>query len=110
MKTRTRVGGAGSPLPAARPRKDGGVPQCGKVTRPTQTPEIRSTLWRLHSFVLAALIALTGCRTPIGADLASPRQAYLNLHRNALNSSDCSGDAQVVLHRYNLEKPFKKNP
>jgi pimeloyl-ACP methyl ester carboxylesterase len=59
---------------------------------------------------LAALIALAGCSTPIGADLASPRQAYQHLHENALNSSHCSGDAQVVLHRYDLEKAFEKNP
>src|SRR5208282_5233499 len=57
-----------------------------------------------------ALAALTGCSTPIGADLATPRQAYLHLHQNALNSGDCSGDAKVVLHRYNLEKSFEKNP
>jgi pimeloyl-ACP methyl ester carboxylesterase len=64
----------------------------------------------LNGCALAALFILAGCSTPIGADLATPRQAYLNLHRNALNSGDCSGDAQVVLHRYNLEKPFEKNP
>jgi pimeloyl-ACP methyl ester carboxylesterase len=64
----------------------------------------------LNGCTLAALLTLVGCRAPIGADLASPRQAYLNLNRNALNSGDCSGDAQEVLHRYNLEKSFKKNP
>jgi pimeloyl-ACP methyl ester carboxylesterase len=74
------------------------------------TPALRSIIWLLHGCVLAALIALTGCTTPIGADLATPRQAYLNLHRNALNSGDCSDDALVVLHRYNLETSFKKNP
>ena len=107
MKTRTNLGRAGSPLPAARLHKD-----CGAhgVTRPTQTPALRSIIWLLHGCVLAALIALTGCTTPIGADLATPRQAYLNLQRNALNSDDCSGDALVVLHRYNLETLFKKNP
>ncbi len=57
-----------------------------------------------------ALFVLTGCSTPIGADLATPRNAYIHLHQNALNSSDCSGDALVVLHRYNLEKSFAKNP
>jgi len=67
-------------------------------------------LWLLRGCALAALFIFTGCRTPIGADLATPRPAYLNLHRNALNSSDCSGDAQVVLHRYNLENSFEKNP
>jgi pimeloyl-ACP methyl ester carboxylesterase len=122
MITRTNLGRAGSPsafaarqsavtarrrLPAARPRKD-----CGAhgVTRPTQDPALRSTKWLLRICALAVLVVLAGCRTPIGADLATPRQAYLNLHRNALNSSQCSDDTVQVLHRYNLEKAFKKNP
>ncbi|MGO9585647.1 MAG: esterase/lipase family protein [Limisphaerales bacterium] len=57
-----------------------------------------------------ALMTLTGCRTPIGADLATPRSAYLSLHQNALNSSQCSGDTVQVLHRYNLDQAFKKSP
>ncbi len=55
-------------------------------------------------------VVLAGCSTPIGADLASPRQAYLNLHQNALNSGDCSGETRQVLHRYDLESAFQKNP
>jgi pimeloyl-ACP methyl ester carboxylesterase len=67
-------------------------------------------MWLLRGCALAALIALAGCSTPIGADLASPRQAYLHLHRNALNSGDCSGETRQVLHRYDLEKAFAKDP
>jgi pimeloyl-ACP methyl ester carboxylesterase len=59
---------------------------------------------------VAALIILAGCTTPIGVQKLSPRQAYLNLHRDALNSSQCSEDAQVVLHRYNLEESYKEDP
>ena len=59
---------------------------------------------------LALLVFLTGCATPIGADLTTPRNAYIHLHQNALNSGDCSGDALVVLHRYNLESSFAKKP
>ena len=79
---------------------------------PQPEPSLRPPicLWLLRGGALAALVVLAGCSTPIGADLAPPRQAYQNLHRNALNSSDCSGDALVVLHRYNLEKSFAKNP
>ena len=51
-----------------------------------------------------------GCRAPIGADLASPRQAYLHLNRNALNSGDCSSETLQVLHRYDLELSFAKDP
>jgi pimeloyl-ACP methyl ester carboxylesterase len=64
----------------------------------------------LRGCLTIVLVILAGCTTPIGADLANPRQAYLHLHENALNSSDCSGDAKVVLHRYNLEKSFTQNP
>ncbi len=78
--------------------------------QPEQSLRPPICLWLLRGGALAALVVLAGCSTPIGADLAPPRQAYQNLHRNALNSSDCSGDALVVLHRYNLEKSFAKNP
>src|SRR5208283_5151007 len=64
----------------------------------------------LNCCAVAALIALAGCRTPIGADPTSPRSAYLNLQQNALNSRQYSADTVKVLHRYDLEKSFKKNP
>jgi pimeloyl-ACP methyl ester carboxylesterase len=60
--------------------------------------------------VLVALTALTGCVNPIGADKVSPRQAYLHLHQNALNSDRCSADTLRVLNRYNLDEAFQKNP
>jgi pimeloyl-ACP methyl ester carboxylesterase len=91
-----------------------GTPRCGVRTAQRAVPAFKLhhpiSTWLLHGCALAALIALAGCTTPIGADLASPRQAYQHLHQNALNSGDCSGDAQVVLHRYNLEKSFERNP
>ncbi len=55
-------------------------------------------------------MTLTGCLTPIGADKVSPRQAYLHLNQNALNSSHCSADTLRVLHRYDLDEAFEKNP
>jgi hypothetical protein len=63
------------------------------------TPALRSTMWLLRGCALAALIALVACTTPIGADQVSPRQAYLHLHRNALNSNQCSGEALRVLEK-----------
>lgn len=56
------------------------------------------------------MLALAGCTTPIGADKAAPRVAYLNLHENALNSSHYSADARKVLHRYELEEAMQSNP
>ena len=55
-------------------------------------------------------MTLTGCINPIGADKVSPRQAYLHLHENALNSSRCSADTLRVLNRYDLGEAFRKNP
>jgi pimeloyl-ACP methyl ester carboxylesterase len=63
----------------------------------------------LNSCALVALL-LAGCTTPIGATRVSPRQAYENLHENALNSSHCSADTLRVLNRYGLEPAFRKNP
>ena len=57
-----------------------------------------------------ALVLLAGCITPIGADKASPREAYLYLNQNALNSGECSADTMRVLHRYGLDEAFEKNP
>ncbi len=60
--------------------------------------------------VVLSLLTLTGCLTPIGADKVSARQAYKHLHENALNSSHCSAETVKVLHRYDLEEAFEKNP
>ena len=64
----------------------------------------------LNGCLVAALLTLAGCVTPIGADKVSPRQAYQNLHENALTSDQFSSDARRVLNRYGLEETFKKNP
>jgi pimeloyl-ACP methyl ester carboxylesterase len=64
----------------------------------------------LNCCLAAVLLALAGCVTPIGADKVSARQAYQHLHQNALNSSHCSAETMKVLHRYDLDKAFEKNP
>ncbi len=64
----------------------------------------------LNICLALALVMLAGCVMPIGADKVSPRQAYQQLHENALNSSRCSSDAMRVLNRYGLDKAFQKNP
>lgn len=64
----------------------------------------------LNLCALAALLALTGCVNPIGADKVSPRAAYQNLHQNALNSGQFSADAAKVLNRFGLTEAFRKNP
>ena len=64
----------------------------------------------LNCGALLVLIALAGCRAPIGTDLVSTREAYQHLNQNALNSGHWSVETTEVLHRYNLEKAFKENP
>ena len=64
----------------------------------------------LQGCALAALIVLAGCTNPIGANWAPPQPAYLHLHEDALNSSDCSADTVLVLHRYDLDRSFKRDP
>lgn len=64
----------------------------------------------LNCYGLVALMTLTGCFTPIGADKVAPRQANLHLNRNALNSRHSSADTMRVLNRYDLGAAFRKNP
>jgi pimeloyl-ACP methyl ester carboxylesterase len=64
----------------------------------------------LNGCLAIVLLTLAGCVTPIGADKASARQAYQHLHQNALNSSRCSAETMKVLHRYDLDEVFEKNP
>lgn len=64
----------------------------------------------LAGCVVIALVALAGCTAPIGVTRVSPRQAYVQVHRDALNSGQCSEDTMRVLHRYNLEGAFRKDP
>ncbi len=59
---------------------------------------------------VAGLLALAGCTTPIGADSASPRAAYAQLNQSALSSGEVSSYTALVVHRYNLDKPFRKDP
>ena len=71
---------------------------------------VSGKLLNFCTLLALALLALAGCTTPIGADKVSPRTAYLHLHENALNSSRCSAETRQVLHRYDLEAAFGKNP
>jgi pimeloyl-ACP methyl ester carboxylesterase len=64
----------------------------------------------LNSCLAIALVALTGCVAPIGADKVSPRQAYAHLNENALNSSRCSADTMRVLNRYGFSDAYRKQP
>ncbi len=66
--------------------------------------------YALLGCLATALLLLTGCLTPVGADKVSARQAYDQLNENALNSSHCSAATMRVLNRYDLIKAYDKNP
>lgn len=81
--------------------------------KPPLSPPCRPRWLRADLFVLSVLLAalaLVGCATPIGADRVSPREAYRQLNQSALNSGQVSSYSRLVLHRYDLDQPFRKDP
>ena len=56
------------------------------------------------------VLLLQGCAHPIGADKVGPRQGYAQVSQSALNSDKCSSETLLVVHRYDLDEQFKKDP
>lgn len=100
---------------------------CSKgVSSLTSAPEYRCTLdslkssppgsVRQHTTALVAvavglaLLALCGCQRPIGATQVSFRQAYKQIDRSVLTSSKPSATSERVLHRFDLDPQFARNP
>lgn len=60
---------------------------------------------------VAVLLCLTaGCVAPMGADKASPRIVFQQVHGNELSSGEPSSETRAILHRFDQEKQFKKSP
>lgn len=55
------------------------------------------------------VLALAGCARPIGADRTSVRHAYHQFAANAVEGH-LSDTSRIVLHRYNLEDEFRRDP
>ena len=70
----------------------------------------RAVDFGLLLLALLTLMAIGGCTTPIGADRVSPRQTYKQLNQSALTGSKASSYTELVVHRYDLDKGFAKNP
>ncbi len=70
-------------------------------------PRLSHGPWGCVSLLL--LLALAGCRAPIGADRTSTRMAYQSLTESAIRL-EISDASRLVLHRYDLTKAFKKRP
>mgnify|MGYP001466655784 CR=1 FL=1 len=60
--------------------------------------------------LLACLVVLSGCATPVGVNKLSPRDSYRDAYANPLNSGVLSDQAKFVLNRYNLLQKFTKEP
>lgn len=60
-------------------------------------------------FLLAALLVVAGCATPIGAKRISSRQAQEQLNESALTGG-CSEATRQVLHRFDLTAAFARQP
>jgi pimeloyl-ACP methyl ester carboxylesterase len=59
---------------------------------------------------LMVLLGLAGCSTPIGADPVPPRTAAAQFNESALTGSKVSSYTALVLHRYNLDQRYRKEP
>jgi len=62
------------------------------------------------SLLLAYLVVLSGCATPVGVNKLSPRDAYRDAYANPLSAGVLSDQAKFVFNRYNLLKKFDKEP
>ena len=57
-----------------------------------------------------ALLLITGCTTPLGADRVSSRLAYAQVEKNAISGGVPSADAAWIIHRYGLTLLAKEQP
>jgi len=62
------------------------------------------------ALLLLVLLLLSGCATPIGVNVVSPRQSYQDAYANPLNAGVLSDQARSVLNRYDLLIKFDKEP
>lgn len=68
-------------------------------------PRIRTKCERwLPALTITLLgLLLAGCKAPMGADRATPRQVYEQVEANALGAGRPSADTVSLLHRYDLD-------
>jgi len=62
------------------------------------------------ALLLVCMILVSGCATPVGVNVVSPRDAYRDAYANPLNSAVLSDQSKYVLNRYDLLKIFDKEP
>jgi pimeloyl-ACP methyl ester carboxylesterase len=60
--------------------------------------------------LLACLVILSACATPVGVNKVSSRESYLDAYANPLTAGVLSDQAKYVLNRYGLLEKFYKEP
>jgi pimeloyl-ACP methyl ester carboxylesterase len=60
--------------------------------------------------LLAVVVGLTGCLTPVGTQKSVPAQVYDEVHENAISGSKLSPYTLRVLRRFDLVEQFDKSP
>ena len=63
-----------------------------------------------RAVLLLCALLLSGCATPVGVNMVSPREAYQDAYANPLNAGVLSDQAKYVLNRYDLLKKFDSEP
>jgi len=66
-----------------------------------QTP--KSNSWFPVLTLSLLVVWLAGCKAPMGADRATPRQVYDQVEANAIGAGRLSADTVSLLHRYDLD-------
>ena len=64
--------------------------------------------WRCAFF--GVLVFLAACKTPVGVQQVAPNRVYAQVNANVLTSGELSWGTSSVLHRYNLEAQFARDP
>ena len=62
------------------------------------------------AMLLVCVILMSGCATPVGVNVVSPRDSYKDAYANPLNAGVLSDQAKFVLNRYDLLNKFDKEP
>jgi pimeloyl-ACP methyl ester carboxylesterase len=64
----------------------------------------------LRAVLLLSVLILSGCATPVGVNVVSSRESYLDANANPLGAGVLSDHARYVLNRYFLLKKYDSEP
>lgn len=100
---------ARSDAPCLHKPVQGFKPRCLFPGKPHPSGWHRLTRTLVASVACLTLAALAGCTAPIGATRTTARHAYMQVNGSALDNRQ-SDTSRLVLHRFDLEKKFRKDP